>query len=285
MRKIFIDPGHGGSDPGAAANGLKEKDLCLTIALKLRNILNQEYEGHKVSLSRTTDKTLTLKQRTDMANRWGADYLVSVHINAGGGTGFESYIYNGSYASKGETNRLRNHIHDAIVKETSFRDRGKKEANFHMLRESSMHGILTENGFIDTSSDANKLKSDAFLNKIARGHARGIASALGLKKKNDGGSADTQIHFVQKGDTLWAIAKKYNVTVNKLLEWNSGIDPERLQIGQEVIVGDASIYHTIQKGDTLWGIAQKYNTTVAQLLQLNPGLDPNRLQIGEKVRT
>lgn len=67
MQKIFIDPGHGGSDPGVTANGLKEKDLCLTIALKLRNILNQEYEGHMVKLSRTTDKTLTLKQRINMA--------------------------------------------------------------------------------------------------------------------------------------------------------------------------------------------------------------------------
>lgn len=237
MTKIFIDPGHGGSDSGATANGLKEKDLCLTIALKLRNILNQEYEGHTISLSRTADTTLTLKQRTDMANRWGADFLVSIHINAGGGTGFESYIYNGIYVSKGETNRLRTLVHDAIVKETGFSDRGKKTANFHMLRESSMHGVLTENGFIDTSSNANNLKSGAFLNKIARGHARGLASALGLKNKNDGGGTGAPTHLVQKGDTLWNIAKQYHVTVSKLLEWNPGIVPKRLQIGEKIRIG------------------------------------------------
>ena len=188
MTKIFIDPGHGGTDPGAQANGLREKDLTLSIALKLRNILNNEYEGHSLLLSRTTDKTLQLGERTTMANNWGANYLVSIHINAGGGTGFESYIYNGSYAGKAETNRLRGLVHDAIVSETGFQNRGKKEANFHMLRESNMHSVLTENGFIDHSADASKLKSDAFLTSIARGHAKGLARALGLKQKSGSGT-------------------------------------------------------------------------------------------------
>lgn len=286
MTKIFIDPGHGGSDPGATANGLEEKDVCLTIALKLRNILNQEYEGHTVKLSRTADTTLILNQRTDMANRWGADYLVSVHINAGGGTGFESYTYNGSYVGKDETNQLRHLIHNEIVKGTGFNDRGMREANFHMLRESIMPGILTENGFIDTSGDVSKLKSSAFLNRIARGHASGLAKALGLRKKDTSGEgADAHIHRVQKGDTLWSIAKQYNVTVYKLLGWNPGIDPECLPIDHELIVGMTdSVYHTIEKGDTLWGIAIKYNSTVAELRKLNLGLVPEYLQIGEKVR-
>lgn len=184
MVKIFIDAGHGGTDPGAVANGLREKDLTLTLALKTRNMLNDEYDGHSVMLSRMTDKTLSLPERTNMANNWGANYLVSIHINAGGGTGFESYTYNGNYSGKAETNRLRSIVHDEIVKETGFRNRGKKEANFHMVRESKMSACLTENGFIDHSADAGKLKSDAFLTKIARGHAAGIAKALGLRRKS-----------------------------------------------------------------------------------------------------
>lgn len=284
MKKIFIDPGHGGSDPGATVNGLMEKDFCLTIALKLRNILNQEYKGHAVKLSRTIDTTLTLKQRTDMANHWGADYLVSVHINAGGGTGFESYTFNGSYVGKDETNRLRNLIHDEIIKGTGFKDRGRREANFHMLRESSMHGMLTENGFIDSRSDASNLNRDAFLRRVADGHARGLVKALGLKK-NSGVETDALIHLVQKGDTLWSIAKKYNVTVYNLLRWNPGIDPECLPIDYALIVGKTpATYHTIQKGNTLWGIAIQYDASVAELLELNPGLEPEYLQIGEKIR-
>ncbi|WP_163583273.1 N-acetylmuramoyl-L-alanine amidase family protein, partial [Gracilibacillus saliphilus] len=77
MVKIFIDPGHGGSDPGATANGLKEKDLVLDISKRIKSKL-KSYKGVSVRLSRTTDKTLSLSQRTNDANKWGADYLVSV---------------------------------------------------------------------------------------------------------------------------------------------------------------------------------------------------------------
>lgn len=183
MVKIYIDPGHGGSDPGAVGNGLKEKDLNLKIALKVRDILNQEYEGHEIKLSRTKDVTKSLSSRTREANAWGADYFLSIHINAGGGTGFESFIYNGSYSKKKETDRLRGIIHDTIMDKVDFKDRGKKEANYHVLRETSMSASLTENGFIDNSNDVKKLKSDAYLNQIARGHAEGLAKAFNLKKK------------------------------------------------------------------------------------------------------
>lgn len=183
MVKIYLDPGHGGNDPGAIGNGLYEKDVNLTIALKTRNILTDEYEGHDIRMSRTGDVTKSLDARTDEANAWGADYYLSIHINAGGGTGFESYIYNGSYPGKQETDRLRNIIHNTIMQHVDFQDRGKKEANFHVLRETVMPASLTENGFIDNPNDAEKLKSDTFLNRIARGHAEGLAQAFNLPKK------------------------------------------------------------------------------------------------------
>ncbi|MDY0393324.1 N-acetylmuramoyl-L-alanine amidase [Virgibacillus halophilus] len=230
MKKIFIDPGHGGSDPGANANGMKEKDLTLAIALKLRQILENEYTGHSLKFSRTSDVDRSLRQRTNDANAWNADYLLSIHINAGGGTGFESYIYNGSYGSKAETNRLRTLIHDQVVLASGFRDRGKKEDNFHMLRESAMPAVLTENGFID-GGDANNLKQNAFLEKVARGHAKGLAAALGLSIKQG-----QQFYIVQAGDTLWSISVMYQTTVDALLDLNPGIDPQYLQIGQKIRV-------------------------------------------------
>lgn len=180
--KIFIDPGHGGRDPGAMGYGLKEKAVTLSIALKIRNILNDEYEGHSIKLSRTTDQTLSLKQRTEMANRWQADYLLSVHINAGGGTGYEDYIYQ-TLANSTQTSQLRSIMHAEVMKSTGGVNRGKKKANFHMLRESKMSAILTENGFIDRQSDAAKLKTEAHLNKIARGHVNGLVKAFKLKRK------------------------------------------------------------------------------------------------------
>lgn len=308
MLKIFIDPGHGGSDPGATANGLREKDICLKISLKLRNILNEKYTGHQIKLSRSSDQTLSLKERTDMANHWSADYLVSIHVNAGGGTGFESYIYNGFYANKMKTNHLRKYIHHEVVKATKFRDRGKKEANFHMLRESLMPAVLTENGFIDTVHNANLLKKRNFLQKIADAHAKGIAKAFGLTKRQKGSQDSSHhtekydqtydsesndlsgknylYHIVQQGDTLWNLANRYGTTVKKLTAWNHGVVPENLQIGQQLIIGmkNTGTYHTIQKGDTLWRLGVKYGTTVARLLEINRGVDPKRLQIGEVIR-
>lgn len=182
MTKIFIDPGHGGTDPGAVGNGLREKDLTLDIAQRVSKYLNDNYTGHTIRMSRTTDKTLSLTQRTNAANSWGADYFLSIHINAGGGTGYEDFIFNGNVSNK--TVSFRNIIHAEITKELSeWRNRGKKSANFAVLRQSSMPASLTESGFIDTKADADKLKSSSFLNKIAKGHAEGLAKAFKLKKK------------------------------------------------------------------------------------------------------
>lgn len=180
-KKIFIDAGHGGSDPGAVGNGLREKDLTLAIALETRKVLENEYTGHSIKMSRTTDKTLSLSQRTNAANAWGAHFFLSIHINAGGGTGFESF----RYVQKGSatTMSVQKAVHSAVLSASGWRDRGQKWANFHVLRVSKMPAILTENGFIDSAADAKKLKDSALVKKIGRAHAEGVAKALGLKKK------------------------------------------------------------------------------------------------------
>jgi len=179
--KIFIDPGHGGRDPGAVANGLREKDLTLAIAKECNRVLNEEYEGVQTKMSRTGDTYPSLSARTKAANDWGADYFVSIHINAGGGTGFESYIFNGTVSSK--TKEYQKKVHQVIAAGDGWADRGMKRANFAVLRETRMSALLTENGFIDRKEDAAKLKDPAFLKKLGRLHAEGIAKAFGLRKK------------------------------------------------------------------------------------------------------
>lgn len=233
MVKIFIDPGHGGDDPGAVGNGLQEKDITLAISLKLRNLLKAMYRVHTIKLSRTTDVKRSLQERTAMAHKWGADYLISIHVNAGGGTGFESFTYNGNYGGKKRTNQHGLVLHQCIVNETGFINRGRKEANFHMLRESSMPAILTENGFIDRQEDARKLKNEAFLSKIAYGHAKGLAKIFDIQENNQ---SKATFYTIQKGDTFWGLARKYGTTVATLKTLNMGIIPERLQIGQKVRV-------------------------------------------------
>lgn len=209
MVKIYLDPGHGGSDPGAQGYGLQEKNLTFAIASQIRSLLVNGYDGVVVRMSRTSDRTMSLGQRTNDANAWGADFYLSIHINAAGGTGFESFIFPNLRAP---TTTYQNHIHDEVLKQIDLKDRGKKRANFHVLRESNMPAVLTENGFIDNRSDAAKLKSDAFITSLARGHVNGIVKAFGLKPKKVEPSPD-------KGST--PPAKLYRVQVGAYKEKNN----------------------------------------------------------------
>src|SRR5699024_3948528 len=163
MVKIYLDAGHGGQDGGASANGLVEKKLTLKIAKKMNSLL-KDYKDVTVKMSRKNDKTVSLKSRTDEANKWGADRFLSVHINAGGGTGFESYVYNGDIELK--TEKVRKTIHNEIMKLIEVTDRGKNEKNLHVTRESRTNALLTENLFIDTKKDSHKLKKQSFFNNL-----------------------------------------------------------------------------------------------------------------------
>ncbi|WP_144462656.1 N-acetylmuramoyl-L-alanine amidase [Bacillus pumilus] len=183
-KKIMLDPGHGGHDPGAAENGLKEKDLVLKIAKKTKAILEKLY-GATVKLTRSTDVYINLSQRARLANNWGADFFASIHINAGGGTGFETFRFD-KLSAASSTGKQQKIVHDSIYNKIKGkigdRDRGTKSKNLAVLRETKMPAILTENLFIDRKEDAALLKQDSFLNLLAEGHAEGIAAAVGLKK-------------------------------------------------------------------------------------------------------
>jgi N-acetylmuramoyl-L-alanine amidase len=208
---------------------LFEKDLTLSIALKLKAEL-LKYENVQVKLSRENDTYLTLSERAKMANDWGADIFVSIHINAGGGVGFESFIFNGNVSEATRANQ--NVIHQEIIRATGWNDRGKKRENYAVLRETKMPAILTENGFIDNTTDANKLKNDSFLDNIAQGHVNGIVKVFNLKK-NSTPSGIT--HIVQAGDTLWGISQKYGVTIEQIKEAN-GLTSDTIYVGQKLII-------------------------------------------------
>lgn len=180
MFKLFLDPGHGGSDSGAVGNGLKEKDLTLSISTKIFDILTSEYNDVAVRMSRTGDTFPTLTQRTNDANTWGADFYLSVHMNSGGGTGFESFVYPNVGVP---TTTYQSAIHEEIMKVIGLRDRGKKQSNLHVLRESNMPALLTENGFIDNALDSAKMKDQNWINSVARAHVSGLEKAFNLKKK------------------------------------------------------------------------------------------------------
>jgi N-acetylmuramoyl-L-alanine amidase len=183
-KKIMWDPGHGGTDPGATANGLQEEHLTFKIVEYAMAYLNVNYTGFEQRVTRGYEQSLELSKRDDVADSWGANAFVSVHINAGGGTGFESFIYTNPVPS---ASALQNILHGEVLAAMrqfgSIADRGKKRANFSVLRETNMDAVLTENLFIDNLNDSNKLKTEAFLKAVGEAHARGVAKFLGLPAK------------------------------------------------------------------------------------------------------
>ncbi|MCM3456545.1 N-acetylmuramoyl-L-alanine amidase [Heyndrickxia oleronia] len=224
MFKLFLDPGHGGSDPGAVGNGIREKDITLKIATKIRDFLLNEYSNVTVLMSRTGDTYPTLSDRTNAANSWGANYFLSIHINAGGGTGFESFVYPGVDTP---TTTYQSAIHSEIMKLNQLSDRGKKQSNLHVLRESNMPALLTENGFIDNANDAAKMKSDSWIANVARGHVNGLAKAFNLQKKSG-----AVYHTVIAGDTVYSLSRQYGSTIQQIRDWNGLNANYTIYVGQ-----------------------------------------------------
>lgn len=181
---VVVDPGHGGSDPGATGHGLREAALTLKLGKRLRAALLRDYDV-KVKMTRTTDTFVGLDRRAEIANELDADYFVAVHINSGGGTGYEDFVHD-SVGAGSSSARRRSAVHAAVeefMKSKGMPDRGKKNANFAVLRETEMPAVLTENLFIDTDADARLLGDNAFLTGVAEAHAKGIADALDLPRK------------------------------------------------------------------------------------------------------
>jgi N-acetylmuramoyl-L-alanine amidase len=181
--KIYLDAGHGGTDAGAVGNGLKEKDLNLDICKRIEKGL-QAFDNVTVVTTRTTDVFLPLAERTKKANNANCDCLLAVHINsatAATARGFETHIYPNSGAA---TQAFQNVMHNEILKAigADIPDRGKQQSNFHMLRESKMKAILTENLFVSNAADAKLLDQEDFRQKIAQGHINGLEKFLGLKR-------------------------------------------------------------------------------------------------------
>lgn len=181
---IIIDPGHGAHDPGAVANGLKEKDINLSVALKVKSLFQDT--GFNIALTRESDVFVSLSDRVNFAKKMNGNVFVSIHTNAGGGTGTETYYYSAAatnpYVEKSK--KLAQCIQKRLVEAWNAADRGVKKGNLHVLRENNMPAVLVELGFIDRKEDAEKLGSPYWQEKAAKAIYLGIldyyASESGL---------------------------------------------------------------------------------------------------------
>lgn len=177
--RIWIDAGHGGVQPGNVALGRLEKDLTLDISLKLAALLRAA--GHTVGMTRTTDVDVGIDERARLANKWGADLVMSVHLNGGGGYGAEVFC---SLAG-GKSRELAAALQAELVA-LGYRDRGVKTKAgnggrdyFGVIRETNSPAVIAECGFLDSREDMARYNAD----KLADALAKGVAKYTGVVYK------------------------------------------------------------------------------------------------------
>lgn len=196
MKKIIIDAGHGGSDPGTVYNGRQEKNDNLRLALAVGKILSGH--GIDVSYTRTTDVYHSPYEKAMIGNNAGADLFISIHRNAARtpntGTGIESLIY----ADGGTAARLARNINQQL-ETTGYRNRGIIERpELTVLKRTVMPAVIVEAGFLNNESD-NQL-FDAKLNQIAQAIADGILVTLGAEPSKPQKLYRVQVGAYKNGD-------------------------------------------------------------------------------------
>ncbi|KNF10048.1 N-acetylmuramoyl-L-alanine amidase [Gottschalkia purinilytica] len=205
MAKVFLDAGHGGKDPGAVGQGLQEKDIALSVTLKIGQVLKDH--GVSVYYARTTDVFLELSDRARMANNLNTDLFISIHCNAfnGSAKGVETYSYPGSTTGA----RLASSIQNSIIADKVYTlNRGTKTANFAVLRETNMNAALVETAFIDNAEDANILRNRQ--DDLAKAISKGILSYLGIPYKE----TPSKLYRVQVG--AYSVRANADNLVNEL---------------------------------------------------------------------
>jgi N-acetylmuramoyl-L-alanine amidase len=172
---VIVDPGHGGSDPGAVGiGGVQEADVVLDISQQVASILEQQ--GVQVVITRNSDVDVELQPRVDIAEQANATLFVSIHANA---IDMSRPDVNGTsvyYYSSGQA--LAQTVQDAIVQDLGMQDRGIHSARFFVLRKTSMPSILVETAFVTGADDAKKLADSGWRSQMATAIANGVLQYL-----------------------------------------------------------------------------------------------------------
>jgi N-acetylmuramoyl-L-alanine amidase len=187
MAKVFIGVGHGGSDPGAVANGVKEKDLNLSIALACRDELVRH--GVSVKMSRTKDENDPLSEEIRECNAFSPDLAVDIHNNAGGGDGAEAFYHYGG----GKSKTLAENILAEIVKVGQNSRGAKTRVNasgkdyYGFIRETACPAVIVECAFVDNASDLKILATEGDRKKVGQAIAKGILKSVGVAYQSESG--------------------------------------------------------------------------------------------------
>ena len=290
VRKVIIDPGHGGTDSGATGNNLLEKDYNLLISKYMYDRFKEL--GVPVAITRDSDTTLSPTDRVNtILNKFGNSsdvILISNHVNSGGGEGAEVI-----YALRNRdtlAKRILENIGAAGQETRKYYQRRlpsdtSKDYYFIHRNTGNLEPLIVEYGFIDNTKDVEFLKEN--YKELAEAVIAAVANYIGVPYTPPEGIT-TNTYVVQKGDSLYSIANKLGTTVSELKKENN-LTTNTLQIGEvlriptkEIYEGEENVY-IVQKGDTLYSVAMANNTTVDELKKAN-NLTSNILSTGQLLK-
>ena len=290
VRKVIIDPGHGGTDSGATGNNLLEKDYNLLISKYMYDRFKEL--GIPVAITRDSDTTLSPTDRVNtILNKFGNSsdvILISNHVNSGGGEGAEVI-----YALRNRdtlARRILENIGAAGQETRKYYQRRlpsdtSKDYYFIHRNTGNLEPLIVEYGFIDDTKDVEFLKEN--YKELAEAVISAVANYIGVPYTPPEGIT-TNTYVVQKGDSLYSIANKLGTTVSELKKENN-LTSNTLQIGEvlriptkEIYEGEENVY-IVKKGDTLYSIAAANNTTVDELKKTN-NLTSNILSTGQLLK-
>lgn len=290
VRKVIIDPGHGGTDSGATGNNLLEKDYNLLISKYMYDRFKEL--GIPVAITRDSDTTLSPTDRVNtILNKFGNSsdtILISNHVNSGGGEGAEVI-----YALRNRdtlAKRILENIGAAGQETRKYYQRRlpsdtSKDYYFIHRNTGNLEPLIVEYGFIDDTKDVEFLKEN--YKELAEAVISAVANYIGVPYTPPEGIT-TNTYVVQKGDSLYSIANKLGTTISELKKENN-LTTNTLQIGEvlriptkEIYEGEENVY-IVQKGDTLYSVAMANNTTVDELKKAN-NLTSNIISTGQLLK-
>ena len=287
--RIVVDAGHGGVDSGAVSGNLLEKDFNLQAANYMYNRFKEL--GVPVTITRDTDKSLSRQERINTMKSLGTDpnvIVLSNHINAGGGEGAEVVypLRSSPTLAKsildeiGARGQVKRKIYQRVLPEDPRKD------YYYIMRETpNTTALLIEYGFIDNPKDQIKLKNN--LLDYAEGVVKSVSDYIGVPYSLPNTDEIGDVYTVKRGDTLYSIARKFNTTVNELVNLNN-LTSTNLSIGQQIKLpmgeeqNEYEIY-IVESGDSLYSIANKYNISVNDLIDYN-ALPTTILTVGETIK-
>ena len=292
--KVVIDAGHGGTDPGAVAGGVNEKDLNLMIAQYMQDRFLQA--GVDATLIRNSDETIS---PTERVRRILAAYgdnpnvvVISNHNNSSSNTSAEGTEI--IYALR-NTNELSKNILDELEKaglptRTAYQRRlpnnPSKDYYFIHRETGSTQPIIIEYGYMTTPQDLRRVQEN--YKKYVNAVVKGVLDTFDIGEEIM--PDDTKnTYTVKAGDTLWSIARRFNTTVEDLMKYNN-LSSDVINVGTVLTIPTTtdsstnlnSSMYVVKAGDTLWNIAKRYNTTVEILMMMN-NLNTDLITIGQRL--